>query len=117
MREWASLSHVKWYCRYHVVFVPKYRKESIFAQLRKQIGEVLILRAASLEAGSGGAAEAEPNELAATSGDQSEERPPGVPGRPIVLRLNAFAVSKGSDDPPPAISVRLDRPVGSGSDG
>ncbi len=41
MREWASLSYVKWYCRYHVVFVPKYRKKSIFGQLRKQIGGVL----------------------------------------------------------------------------
>jgi putative transposase len=41
LREWASLSHVKWYCRYHVVFVPKYRKKSIFGQLRKRIGGVL----------------------------------------------------------------------------
>jgi putative transposase len=41
LREWASLSHVKWYCRYYVVFVPKYRKKAIFGQLRKQIGGVL----------------------------------------------------------------------------
>lgn len=27
MREWQSQSHVKWYCRYHVVIVPKYCKE------------------------------------------------------------------------------------------
>ena len=26
MREWQSQSHVRWYCRYHVVWVPKYRK-------------------------------------------------------------------------------------------
>jgi putative transposase len=32
---------VKWYCRYHVVFVPKYRKKPTFGQLRKQIGGVL----------------------------------------------------------------------------
>ena len=25
MREWQSQSHVRWYCRYHVVWVPKYR--------------------------------------------------------------------------------------------
>ena len=41
MREWQSLSHVRWYCRYHVVFVPKYRKRSIFGQLRKDIGRIL----------------------------------------------------------------------------
>ncbi len=41
MREWQSLSHVRWYCRYHVVFVPKYRKRTIFGQLRKHIGGIL----------------------------------------------------------------------------
>ena len=25
MREWQSQSHVRWYCRYHVVWVPKYQ--------------------------------------------------------------------------------------------
>jgi len=42
VREWRSLSHVRWYCRYHVVFVPKYRKKSIFGQLRKGIGNVQL---------------------------------------------------------------------------
>ncbi len=41
MREWQSLSHVRWYCRYHVVFTPKYRKRAIFGQLRKGIGNIL----------------------------------------------------------------------------
>jgi putative transposase len=41
MREWQSQSHVRWYCRYHVVLVPKYRKKAIFGQLRKGIGEIL----------------------------------------------------------------------------
>lgn len=41
MREWQSLSHVRWYCRYHVVFVPKYRKRAIFGNLRQQIGKIL----------------------------------------------------------------------------
>lgn len=40
MREWQSQSHVRWYCRYHIVFVPKYRKRSIFGQLRKDIGRI-----------------------------------------------------------------------------
>ena len=41
MREWQSQSHVRWYSRYHVVFVPKYRKKTIFGQLRKGIGKIL----------------------------------------------------------------------------
>jgi putative transposase len=41
MREWQSLSHVRWYCRYHVVLVPKYRKRAIFGSLRKAIGGIL----------------------------------------------------------------------------
>jgi len=41
MREWQSLSHARWYCRYHVVFVPKYRKRAIFGNLRREIGKVL----------------------------------------------------------------------------
>ena len=41
MREWQSQSHVRWYCRYHIVFVPKYRKRAIFGQLRRDIGGIL----------------------------------------------------------------------------
>ena len=41
MREWQSLSHVRWYCRFHVVFVPKYRRKVIFGSLRKGIGKIL----------------------------------------------------------------------------
>ena len=41
MREWQNQSHVKWYCRYHVVIVPKYRKKAILGVLRKEIGGVL----------------------------------------------------------------------------
>ena len=32
MREWQSQTHVKWYCRYHVVIVPKYRRKSIVSK-------------------------------------------------------------------------------------
>ena len=34
MREWKSQSHVKWYCKYHIVFSPKYRKKAMFGSLR-----------------------------------------------------------------------------------
>ena len=41
MREWQRQSHVKWYCRYHVVIVPKYRQKAIFGRLHKDIGRIL----------------------------------------------------------------------------
>ena len=41
MREWQSQSHVRWYCRYHVVWVPKYRRRAIFGQLRRGVGTIL----------------------------------------------------------------------------
>jgi putative transposase len=40
MRDWQSQTHVKHYCRYHIVFVPKYRKKSIYGVLRKDIGGI-----------------------------------------------------------------------------
>jgi putative transposase len=41
MKEWQSLAHTKWECKYHVVFVPKYRKKVLYGRLRKRIGEIL----------------------------------------------------------------------------
>ena len=41
MREWQSQAHVKHYCRYHIVFVPKYRKQSIYGTLRREIGGII----------------------------------------------------------------------------
>jgi putative transposase len=41
MREWQSQSHVRWYCRCHVVIVPKYRRKAIYGVLRKEIGRIL----------------------------------------------------------------------------
>ena len=41
MREWQSQTHVRWYCKYHLVFVPKYRKKVFFGQLRRQIGKII----------------------------------------------------------------------------
>ena len=40
MREWQSLAHVKWECKYHVVIVPKYRRKTMFGQVRKRIGKL-----------------------------------------------------------------------------
>ncbi len=41
MRDWQNQAHVKYYCKYHVVFVPKYRRQSIYGVLRKDIGGIL----------------------------------------------------------------------------
>lgn len=41
MPEWDKQSHVTWYCLYHVVFIPKYRKKVIFGRLREEIGAIL----------------------------------------------------------------------------
>ena len=40
MKEYQSLSHTRWDCKYHVVFIPKKRKKKIFGMLRKQLGEI-----------------------------------------------------------------------------
>jgi putative transposase len=40
MDEYASLSHSKWECKYHVVFIPKCRRKTLYAELRKHLGEV-----------------------------------------------------------------------------
>lgn len=40
MRDWTSQSHVRWYCKYHVVFVPKYRRKALYGSLRREIGRV-----------------------------------------------------------------------------
>ena len=41
MKEWQSLAHTKWECKYHVVIVPKYRKKVLYGRLRKRMGEIL----------------------------------------------------------------------------
>lgn len=41
MREWQSLAHVKWECKYHVVIVPKYRKKVLFGRLRGEVGKII----------------------------------------------------------------------------
>jgi len=35
-----SLSHTKWECKYHVVFIPKCRRRTLYEQLRRHLGEV-----------------------------------------------------------------------------
>ena len=41
MTNYRSLSHTKWECQYHVVFIPKYRKKRIYGEIRRHLGEAL----------------------------------------------------------------------------
>lgn len=41
MDDLGSLSHTRWECKYHVVFIPKYRRKVLYGQLRKELGRVL----------------------------------------------------------------------------
>jgi putative transposase len=40
MDEYESLSHTKWDCKYHVVFIPKCRRKTLFGHVRQHLGEV-----------------------------------------------------------------------------
>ncbi len=40
MNNEQSLSHTKWECKYHLTWIPKYRKKQIFEDMRKYLGEV-----------------------------------------------------------------------------
>jgi len=41
MEDFESLAHVRWECKYHVVFIPKYRRKVIFGKLRESVGRIL----------------------------------------------------------------------------
>ena len=32
------VSHSKWECKYHVVFIPKYRRKTLYGELRQHLG-------------------------------------------------------------------------------
>ena len=40
MDDYESLSHSKWECKYHVVFIPKCRRKTLYGELRRHLGEV-----------------------------------------------------------------------------
>src|SRR5215469_7304048 len=40
MDDYESLSHTKWDCKYHVVFIPKYRRKALYGELKPYLGEV-----------------------------------------------------------------------------
>ena len=36
-----SLSHTRWKCQYHIVFIPKYRKKILYGRLREDVKEII----------------------------------------------------------------------------
>ena len=40
MNDYEKLSHTTWECKYHVVFIPKYRKKALFGSLKKELGRI-----------------------------------------------------------------------------
>ncbi len=38
-----SLSHTRWKCRYHIVFIPKYRKKVLYGKLRQNVREIISI--------------------------------------------------------------------------
>jgi putative transposase len=40
MDDYEGLSHSKWECKYHVVFIPKCRRKTLYGELRHHLGEV-----------------------------------------------------------------------------
>ena len=38
--DFNSLNHSKWECKYHVIFIPKYRRKVIYKDMRRYLGEV-----------------------------------------------------------------------------
>lgn len=36
-----SLAHTKWMCKYHIVFIPKYRRKAIYKQYRADQQDII----------------------------------------------------------------------------
>ena len=41
MQEYQSLNHTKWDCKYHVVWIPKYRKKVLYGTIKTQLVPVI----------------------------------------------------------------------------
>lgn len=36
-----SISHTRWKCQYHIVFIPKYRKKTLYGKVKEDIREII----------------------------------------------------------------------------
>lgn len=37
----SSLSHCRWKCQYHIVFIPKYRQKVLYGKMRTDVREII----------------------------------------------------------------------------
>ncbi len=49
MDDYQSLSHTRWDCKYHVVFIPKCRRKMLYGELRRHLGSVFRMLAEQRE--------------------------------------------------------------------
>ena len=40
MSNYKTLQHTEWDCKYHVIFIPKYRRKVLYGHLRRHLGEI-----------------------------------------------------------------------------
>ena len=91
MDDYESLSHSKWECKYHVVFIPKCRRKTLYGELRQHLGEVFQIGNAEGVQGRRGASDAgscshddfDPTQICGVASDrvhQGQERYPSGAG-------------------------------------
>ena len=39
MQDYDSLNHTRWECKYHIVWIPKYRRKELYGKIRIYLGE------------------------------------------------------------------------------
>jgi putative transposase len=40
LSDYKTLQHTEWDCKYHVIFIPKYRRKVLYGHLRRHLGEI-----------------------------------------------------------------------------
>ncbi len=104
MDDYESLSHSKWDCKYHVVFIPKCRRKTLYGELRQHLGEIFRRLAMQKEsrgrgrppdAGSRSYDDIDPAEICGFAGDRvhqgQECYPPGTCLRRAEAQLHRAA--------------------------
>ena len=76
MDEYESLNHTKWECKYHVVFIPKCRRGTLYGELRGRLGEVFRRLAVQKESRIEEGHRFTPLEIALEHGDRAGKLPP-----------------------------------------
>ena len=49
MNTYEKLSHTTWECKYHIVFIPKYRRKSIYGHIKRGLGDIFHTLASQRE--------------------------------------------------------------------